>query len=62
LIKVFTPYQNIVFLMNTKNSLLILLIIIAFVMIGISLKAGILPPALTGIGFLIIAYLFKIKT
>lgn len=44
--------------MNTKNILLILLVIISFVMIALGAKAGILPPALTGIGFLIIAYLF----
>lgn len=39
--------------------LLIVLIIIAIAMIGISFKAGILPPALTGIGFIIIAYLIN---
>lgn len=39
--------------------LLIVLIIIAIAMIIISFKAGILPPALTGIGFIIIAYLIN---
>lgn len=41
--------------------LLIVLIIIAIVMIIISIKASILPPALTGIGFIIIAFLLKNK-
>jgi hypothetical protein len=40
-----------------KNSLLIGLIIIAIVMIIISISAKIAPPALTGIGFIIIAIL-----
>lgn len=47
--------------MNLYNSLLIVLVIISFVMIGLSFKAGILPPALTGIGFLIIAYILYSK-
>lgn len=41
-----------------KNILLILLVVIAIAMIIISLKAGIPAPGLTGIGFIIIAYLF----
>ncbi len=41
-----------------KKSLLILLIIIAIVMIVIGVSAKIVPPALTGIGFIIIAFLF----
>ncbi|NJN26756.1 MAG: hypothetical protein HC819_12680 [Cyclobacteriaceae bacterium] len=41
-----------------KNILLILLGIIAIVMIIISIQGGILPPGLTGIGFIIIAWLF----
>ncbi|WP_179950064.1 hypothetical protein [Lutibacter citreus] len=44
-----------------KNSLLIGLIIIAFVMIAISISAKILPPALTGVGFIIIASLLYKK-
>lgn len=40
-----------------KNILLILLIIIAIAMIGLGLRADMLPPVLTGIGFLIIAVL-----
>lgn len=45
--------------MKLKNILLILLVIIAIVMIGLSFKAGILPPGLTGLGFIIIAYFLK---
>jgi len=41
-----------------KKSLLILLVIIAIVMIVIGILAKIVPPALTGIGFIIIAFLF----
>jgi len=44
-----------------KNSLLIGLIIIAIVMIAISISAKILPPALTGVGFIIIASLLYKK-
>jgi|AntRauTorckE6833_2_1112554.scaffolds.fasta_scaffold355354_1 hypothetical protein len=47
--------------MNITNLLLIVLIVIALAMIGISFKAGILPPGLTGLGFIIIAYLIKIN-
>jgi len=32
------------------------LIVLAFIMIGLGIKAGILPPTLTGIGFIIIAF------
>lgn len=42
-----------------NKALVILLIIIAIAMIIISFKASILPPALTGIGFIIIAFLLK---
>lgn len=38
--------------------LLILLAIIAIVMIVLGISAGALPPALTGIGFILIAALF----
>ncbi len=41
-----------------KNSLLIGLLIIAIVMIVIGISAKIVPPALTGVGFIIIAILF----
>jgi hypothetical protein len=47
--------------MNLKNILLTILVIIAVVMIGLSFKAGILPPGLTGVGFIIIAYLIAKK-
>lgn len=45
-------------IMNLKTLLLVLLIVIAIVMIYISYNAGILPPALTGVGFILIAILF----
>lgn len=41
-----------------KNSLLIGLLIIAIVMIIIGISAKIVPPTLTGVGFIIIAILF----
>ena len=41
-----------------KKILLISLIAISIVMIAISISAKIIPPALTGIGFIIIAFLF----
>lgn len=44
-----------------KNSLLIGLIIIAIGMIVIGIAAKIVPPALTGVGFIIIAILFYKK-
>ena len=44
-----------------KNSLLIVLIIIAIAMIVIGISAKIAPPALTGVGFIIIAILFYKK-
>jgi 4-hydroxybenzoate polyprenyltransferase len=44
-----------------KKILLGLLIVIAIVMIFLCYKAGILPPALTGAGFLIIAFLMGSK-
>lgn len=40
-----------------KNLILILLVIIALVMIFLGYKASILPPALTGLGFLLISAL-----
>ena len=44
--------------MGLRLLLLILLVVIAIIMIYLSYRAGILPPALTGIGFIIIAMLF----
>jgi len=44
-----------------KNILLIVLIIVALLMIYLGYTAWILPPALTGLGFIIIAILFYIK-
>ncbi|MBK5208886.1 MAG: hypothetical protein JJE44_05185 [Flavobacteriaceae bacterium] len=44
-----------------KNSLLIGLIVIAIAMIIIGISAKIAPPALTGVGFIIIAILFYKK-
>jgi hypothetical protein len=41
-----------------KNFLLILLVIIAIVMIVLGVRAVALPPALTGVGFIVIAVLF----
>jgi uncharacterized protein YqgC (DUF456 family) len=41
-----------------KNILLILLVLLAVAMIIIGFRAGILPPALTGVGFFTIAWLF----
>lgn len=44
-----------------KNSLIIVLIIIAITMIVIGIVAKIAPPVLTGIGFIIIAKLIYKK-
>lgn len=41
-----------------KVFLLILLLLIAVVMIFMGVKGGILPPTLTGAGFIVIALLF----
>jgi len=40
-----------------KNTLLVLLILIAIAMIFISFKGGIPAPGLTGVGFIVIAAL-----
>ncbi|WP_169737647.1 hypothetical protein [Thermonema rossianum] len=40
-----------------RTYLLIFLVIIALAMIGIGIVMKLLPPALTGVGFLVIAYL-----
>jgi len=42
-----------------KNTLLILLVIIAIAMLVIGIYMKMMPPALTGIGFIIIAILFN---
>ena len=44
-----------------KNYLIIALIIIAIAMIVIGVSAKIVPPALTGVGFIVIAILFYDK-
>jgi small-conductance mechanosensitive channel len=44
-----------------KNILLILLVIIAIAMLAIGIFMKIMPPALTGIGFILIAILFHKK-
>ncbi len=44
-----------------KNVLLMLLLIVAVVMIVLGAQASILPPALTGVGFILIALLFYNK-
>ena len=41
-----------------KNILLILLALIAIVMIVLGVRASVIPPALTGVGFIVIAVLF----
>ncbi|HMC00896.1 MAG TPA: hypothetical protein VKN14_07670 [Flavobacteriaceae bacterium] len=45
--------------MNTNKVLLILLVIVAVAMIYLGVKREMEPPALTGIGFIIIAFLFN---
>lgn len=32
------------------------LIVLAFIMVALGIKAGILPPTITGVGFIIIAF------
>ncbi len=44
--------------MRIKNILLVLLGLLAVVMIFLGVRADIMPPVLTGIGFIIIAVLF----
>ncbi len=48
--------------MKLKSIALILLVVIAIVMIVMGIKANMKPPILTGIGFIIIGYLFNQKT
>ena len=45
--------------MKTNNILLVLLIIVAVAMIILGVNADMKPPILTGVGFIIIAYLFN---
>lgn len=45
----------------TKQVIAYLLILIAIGMIVISIQGQILPPGLTGVGFLLIAYVFLRK-
>jgi hypothetical protein len=44
-----------------KNILIVLLILIAIVMIILGTNAGMLPPVLTGVGFIVVAALFYVK-
>ena len=48
--------------MNANKILLVLLVIVAIAMIAIGVKAKIPAPALTGVGFMIIAYILNSKT
>lgn len=52
----FKKLQNMI-----KNFLLIVLLILAIAMLYIGITGKIIPPALTGVGFLVIAYLFYDK-
>lgn len=52
----FKKLQNMI-----KNFLLIVILILAIAMLYIGITGKIIPPALTGVGFLIIAYLFYDK-
>lgn len=45
--------------MNSKKVLLILLVLVAAVMIYLGVKGNMKPPIFTGIGFVIIAFLFN---
>jgi hypothetical protein len=45
--------------MNSQKALLALLVIIAIAMIAIGIIAKIPAPALTGVGFIVIALLFN---
>ena len=42
-----------------RNILLILLVVIALVMIYLSFRLHVLPPGLTGVGFIVIAVLLR---
>jgi hypothetical protein len=45
-----------------KNILIVVLILFALAMIIIGVQSEIVPPILTGIGFIIITFLFKVKS
>lgn len=45
--------------MNLNKALLVLLVIVAAVMIYLGVKGNMKPPIFTGIGFIIIAFLFN---
>jgi len=45
--------------MNLNKALLILLVIVAALMIYLGIKRSMEPPFLTGVGFIIIAFLFN---
>ena len=47
--------------MKFSQVLLLLLVIIAIIMVVMGVKANIKPPILTGVGFIIIAYLLRKK-
>lgn len=44
---------------DMRNSLLIILVVVALAMIYLSFRLGALPPGLTGVGFIVIAVLFR---
>jgi uncharacterized membrane protein YbaN (DUF454 family) len=44
-----------------KNILIVMLVLLAVVMIILGINAAIIPPILTGVGFLVIAALFYTK-
>jgi hypothetical protein len=48
-------------MITIKKALLIFLILLAIAMIIIGIKAAILPPVLTGIGFILITLLIYIE-
>tara|TARA_R110001592_G_scaffold194192_2_gene441637 strand:+ start:1100 stop:1309 length:210 start_codon:yes stop_codon:yes gene_type:complete len=47
--------------LTMKKTLQIILVLIALIMIYLGIANSILPPALTGVGFIVIALLFKLK-
>ena len=44
-----------------KNILIVLLVLLAAAMIILGINASIIPPILTGVGFMVIALLFSSK-
>jgi len=55
---IFRKTDNII-KMKLQKALLILLVIIGIVMIVLGVKTKMIPPALTGLGFFIIAYILN---